>query len=98
MTRQPLIAILIGLLLCFCLLAKQAMQSYDSFDNLLDQSVAQEVVVESLDANDLVDVADDFLVVPFLFLAICLMLLATPSLISRYAQPIIRSPHRPPSI
>jgi hypothetical protein len=95
MTRQQFIAILIGVLFCCCLLGKQTVQSYD---NLIDQPAAQEVVVESLDSDDLVDVTDDFLVIPFLFAAIYLFFVA-PTLSSlTYSQPTIRSPRRPPSI
>ena len=94
MTRQQFIAVLIGLLFCCCLLAKQTVQNYD---NLIDQPAAQ-AVVESLDGGDLVDVADDFLVIPFLFAVTCLFF-AAPILYSlAYSQPIIRSPQRPPSI
>jgi hypothetical protein len=95
MTRQQFIAILIGLLFCCCLLAKQTAQN---FDNLIDQPGAQEVVVESLDGDDLVDVADDFLVMPFLFTVTCLFFVAPIFSSLTYTQPIIRSPQRPPSI
>ena len=95
MTRQQFIAILIGLFFCCCLLAKQTAQN---FDNLIDQPAAQEVVVESLDGDDLVDVADDFLVMPFLFTVTCLFFVAPIFSSLTYTQPIIRSPQRPPSI
>jgi uncharacterized SAM-binding protein YcdF (DUF218 family) len=95
MTRQQFIAVLIGLLFCCCLLAKQTVQSYD---NLIDQPAAQAVVVESLDSDDLVDAADDFLVIPFLFVVTCLFFVAPILPLLRYSQPIIRSPQRPPSI
>lgn len=94
MTRQQFIAVLIGLLFCCCLLAKQTVQNYD---NLIDQPAAQ-AVVESLDGGDLVDVADDFLVIPFLFEVTCLFFVAQTLPLLRYSQPIIRSPQRPPSI
>ena len=93
MTRQQFIAVLIGLLFCCCLLAKQTVQNYD---NLIDQPAAQ-AVVESLDGDDLVDVADDFLVIPFLFVVTCLFFVAPILPLLRYSQPIIRSPQRPPS-
>jgi hypothetical protein len=94
MTRQQFIAVLIGLLFCCCLLAKQTVQNYD---NLIDQPAAQ-AVVESLDSDDLVDAADDFLVIPFLFVVTCLFFVAPTLPLLRYSQPIIRSPQRPPSI
>lgn len=95
MTRQQFIAILIGLLFCGCLLAKQTAQN---FDNLIDQPAAQEVVVESLDGDDIVDVANDFLVMPFLFAVTCLFVVAPIFSSLAYSQPTIRSPQRPPSI
>lgn len=94
MTRQQFIVVLIGILFCFCLLTKQSMQNYDI---LLDQPAAQEVV-ESLDSDDLIDVADDLFLPIFSFVPVCVLFSASLSLVLRYAQPLIESPHRPPSI
>jgi len=95
MTRQQVITLFVGFLICFCLFGKQLAQDYDL---MLDSPGVQSVVAENASADDLIDSGDDVLMVPFVFAAALFFLIFPVFTSLRYSQPLIPSPKRPPSI
>lgn len=95
MTRQQFITIFVGLLFCFCLLSKQAVQNYDDAFGLPS---VQDVVAEAADSDDFVDAIDSLIPAPFIFIATFVFVFAPIFSTPRYVQPLVRSPQRPPSI
>jgi hypothetical protein len=93
MTRQNVIFLILGFLLCFCLLGKQVGPDYDLMD---EPTVAQNMVIEDLDSDKILDVGDDVLVMSF-FLSVGFLFRVLPIFLSaKYRQPFASSPQRPP--
>lgn len=95
MTRQQVITLFFGILICFCLFGKQVAQDYDL---TIDLPSVQDVVAEDAGVDDLIDSGDDLLVMPFVFVAAFFFLVVPVFASLRYSQPVIPSPQRPPSI
>lgn len=93
MVRQKIIALIFGLLMCFCLFGKQVAQDYDL---MLELPGVQSVIAEDASADDLMDSGDDVLTLPFVFLAAFFFLVVPVFASLGYSQPIIPSPQRPP--
>jgi hypothetical protein len=95
MTRQQVITLFFGFLICFCLFGKQVAQDYDL---TIDLPSVQDVVAEDAGADDLIDLGDDLLVIPIVFVAPFFFFLVPFFISLRYLQPVIPLPQRPPSI
>ena len=93
MTVKNITTILLGLMLCFCLLSKQTAQTSHI---VLDIPALQDVVAEELGIDDM-DVGDELIPSPVL-VALPLLFIVLPIVFSRrYSQPIIPTPKRPPT-
>ncbi len=94
MTIKHITAILLGLMLCFCLLTKQTVQTTHLVSDTLTHQV---VVAEALDVDDM-DAGDELIPSPALvaipFMMIAMLVLFT----HRYSQPTVPTPKRPPSL
>ena len=95
MTGQQFITIFVGLLFCFCLLSKQAVQNYD---DAFDLPSVQDVLTEAAYSDDFVDAIDSLIPASYVFIATFMFVLAPIFSTPRYVQPLVRSPQRPPSI
>ena len=95
MTRHQGIILIVGFLLCFCLLGKQVVQDYDL---TIAPPVAQNVIAENVDPDNFLDPGDDFLIMPFVLMAAFLFVIVPVFFSTRYSQPVVPSPQRPPSI
>lgn len=94
MTLKNITTILLGLMLCFCLLSKQTTQTSHI---VFDVPAVQDLVAEELDVDDM-GLGDDAIVSPSL-VALPLLLIVLPIIFARrYSQPIIPTPKRPPSL
>ena len=94
MILRNITTILLGLMLCFCLLSKQTMQTSHV---VYDIPVMQDVVAEALDVDDM-DVGDEFIANPVLVVLPLLFIVLPIVFARRYSQPIIPTPKRPPSL
>ena len=94
MILKNITTILLGLMLCVCLLSKQTTQTSHI---VFDIPVMQDVAAEGLDVDDM-DVGDEF-IANSLFVALPLLFIVLPIVFARrYSQPIIPTPKRPPSL
>lgn len=94
MTLKNITTILLGLMLCFCLLSKQTTQTSHI---VFDIPVMQDIVAEALDVDDM-DVGDELIANPVLVVLPLLFIVLPIVFTRRYSQPIIPTPKRPPSL
>ena len=94
MTRRNFIHLLLGLMFCLCFFSKQAAPN---FDLVIEPASIQAVVAENADVDDVVESADDLILLPFLFAAAFIFFVVPSYAIPRYSQPLVPTPQRPPS-
>ena len=93
MMIKKITAILFSLMLCFCLLSKQTVQTaHIAFDiPVLQDAVAEDLNLDDMDVNDEVILSTTIFGLPLFFIVLAIVF------VRRYSQPIIPTPKRPPS-
>ena len=97
MILRNITTILLGLMVCFCLLSKQTTQTSHI---IFDVPIMQDVVAEALDVDDMddMDVSDEFIASPVLVVLPLLFIVLPIVFARRSSQPILPTPKRPPSL
>jgi hypothetical protein len=103
MTIKNFTALLIGLIFCFSLMAKQIQQTHSGFDHtqtvqdILPETSNTNNQLDALDADNEFDVIDDIILIPLLPVITTLLLTLLLFFSRLYSQPTFLVPLRPPS-